>query len=85
MSGITSLAIAGAVWSLRIAHVDSISFLLDMPQLRRLRLEAVIVDDLDYSPILELPSLRSLWVMKARGMRPAFDDLVALTPWDAHD
>jgi hypothetical protein len=83
VSGVTSLAIAGAVWSLRIAHVDSISFLLEMPQLRRFRLEAVIVDDLDYSPILELPGLRSLWVMKASCMRPAFDDLVASTPRDA--
>ena len=85
MSGVTSLAIAGAIWSLRIAHVDSLSFLREMPQLRWLRLHAVIVDDLDYSPILELPSLQSLWVMKARGMRPAFDDLVASTPWDAPD
>jgi hypothetical protein len=59
--------------------------LLEMPQLRRLRLEAVIVEDLDYSPILKLPSMRSLWVMKTRGMRPAFDDLVASTPWDAYD
>ena len=85
MSGITSLAIAGAVWSLRIAHVDSIAFLRQMPQLRRLWLEAVIVDDLDYSPVLELPSLQNVWVMKARGMRPAFEDLVASTPWDARD
>jgi hypothetical protein len=85
MSGVTSLTIAGAVWSLRIAHVDSISFLRDMPQLRRLRLEAVIVDDLDYSPILELPDLQSLWVMKARGMHPAFDDLVASTHWVGRD
>ena len=82
MSGVTSLAIAGAEGSMRIAHVDSISFLREMPQLRRLRLYGVIVDDLDYSPILALPSLQSLWVNKARGMRPAFDDLVASTPWD---
>jgi len=85
MPGVTSLAIAGAVWSLRIAHVDSISFLRAMPQLRRLRLEAVIVDDLDYSPVLGLPSLQNLWLMKARGMHPAYEDLVASTPWDARD
>jgi hypothetical protein len=38
-SCVTSLVIAGAVWSLRIAHVDSIAFLREMPQLRRFRLE----------------------------------------------
>lgn len=32
MSGVTSLAIAAAVWSLPIAHVDSIAFLREMPQ-----------------------------------------------------
>jgi hypothetical protein len=85
MSGVTSLAIGGAVWSLRIAHFDSIALLRQMPQLRRLWLEAVIVDDLDYSPVLELPSLENVWVRRARGMRAAFEDLVASTPWDARD
>jgi hypothetical protein len=83
MSGVTSLEIAGDIWSLRIAHVDSISFLRTMPQLRNLRLDTLVVDDLDYTPILDLPNLQSLMVMKARGMRPRFEDLVASTPWDA--
>ena len=54
-----------------------------MPQLRNLRLDTLVVDDLDYTPILDLPNLQSLMVMKARGMRPRFEDLVASTPWDA--
>jgi hypothetical protein len=50
-----------------------------MPQLRRLRLDTLLVDD---APVLALPNLQSLMVTKAKGMRPTFDDLVASTPWD---
>jgi hypothetical protein len=83
MHGVTSLEVCGDIWSPRVAHVDSISFLRQMPQLRRLRLDTLVVDDLDYSPILELPNLQSLRVWKARGMRPKFDGLAASTAWDA--
>ena len=62
----------------RIAHVDSVAFLRQMPQLRSLLLHTIIVDDLDYSPILELQNLEAVAVMKARGMRPAWDNS---PPW----
>jgi len=83
MQTVTSLEVAGDIWSMRIAHVDSLSFLRQMPQLRRLRLDTLVADDLDYGPILALPNLQSLVVTKARGMRPKFEELVASTPWDA--
>jgi len=83
MRTVTSLEVAGDTWSMRIAHVDSLSFLRQMRQLRRLRLDTLVVDDLDYSPILELSNLQSLVVTRARGMRPKFEELVASTPWDA--
>lgn len=83
MQTVTNLEVAGDIWSMRIAHVDSLAFLRQMPQLRRLRLDTLVADDLDYSPILELPNLQSLVVTKARGMHPKFEELVASTPWDA--
>jgi hypothetical protein len=81
MKGVTSLDLGGAWMSLRNAHVDSLSFLRRMPQLRRLLLHTLIVDDLDYSPILDLPALDEVRVMRARGMRPSYDELKAATPW----
>jgi hypothetical protein len=83
MHGVTRLEVAGDVWGMRVAHVDSISFLRRMPHLCKLRLDTLVVDDLDYAPILGLPNLESLMVMKVTGMRPKFEELVASTPWDA--
>ena len=83
MSGVTDLELGGDWMSPRIAHVDTISFLRRMPQLRHLLLHTVIVDDLDYTPILDLPNLEGVRVMKARGMRPTREELVAATPWEA--
>lgn len=81
MGGVTSLDVGGAWMSLRIAHVDSIAFLRNMPQLRRLLLHTIIVDDLDYTPILAIPALRAVRVMAARGMRPTYEELRAALPW----
>jgi len=42
-----------------------------------------VVDDLDYSPLLDLPKLRSVRAMKVRGMRPEHDELRRRLPWKA--
>jgi hypothetical protein len=55
-----------------------------MPQLQRLLLHTMIVDDLDYSPVLALPALDEVWVMQAHGMRPSYEELTALTPWSVN-
>jgi hypothetical protein len=81
MTSLTRLELGGDWMSPRIAHVDSIAFLRSMPRLRRLLLHTMIVDDLDYAPILDLPALEWVRVMKARGMRPTIDELRASTPW----
>lgn len=84
MTAVTSLDIGGDWMSDRLAHVDSIRFLREMPQLQRLLLHTVIGDDLDYSPILELPALREVRVMKARGMQPPYEQLTASPAWSAN-
>ncbi|PZS30624.1 MAG: hypothetical protein DLM58_13495 [Pseudonocardiales bacterium] len=48
-------------------HVDSIAFLADLPELPELVIRTMIVDSLDYLPLLELPNLTTLRVKKARG------------------
>ena len=78
---ITALDVGGDWMSMRNAHIDSIAFLRQMPQLRSLLLHTIIVDDLDYSPVLGLPNLEAVGVMKARGMHPPYEDLTALTSW----
>ena len=40
----------------------------------------MIVDSLDYAPLLQLPHLENLRVMKARGMRPRWEELVESFP-----
>jgi hypothetical protein len=43
----------------------------------------LIVDDLDYAPVLSLPNLEAVRVMKARGMRPSLEELMAATPGES--
>jgi hypothetical protein len=81
MRSVVDLDIGGNWMTPRIAHVDSLAFLREMPQLRRLLLHTVIVDDLDYSPVLDLPNLEAVAVTKARGMHPPIEELMARTPW----
>ncbi len=84
MGGVTSLNLGGDWMSLRIAHVESISFLRKMPQLRRLLLHTMIVDDLDYTPVLALPALQAVRIMAARGMRPKYEELKAALSENGH-
>jgi hypothetical protein len=43
--------------------------------------DAIIVDDLDYTPLLALPRLKSVRVMNAHGMTPTHEQLKAALPW----
>jgi len=83
LKAITSLSLGGNWMSPRIAHVDSIGFLRQMTMIEVLRLHTIIVDDLDYSPLLDLSQLRSVRVMKARGMTPSLEHLQSVLPWSA--
>lgn len=76
MRGVVDLELGGDWMSSRRAHVDSLAFLREMTQLRRLVLHTMVVDDLDYSPLLDLTAVRRMRVMSARGMRPSKDQLV---------
>lgn len=82
LTSVTHLEVGGDWISPRRAHVDSIGFLRRMPQLKELVLHTIIVDDLDYTPLLDLPALRGVRVMKARGMRPTYDELKERLPWN---
>ena len=75
LSNVQDLEVGGDWMSSRNAHVDSIGFLERMPQLRRLVLHTMIVDDEDYTPLLSLPSLKEIRVMPTRGMDPTHDEL----------
>lgn len=77
---VTDLEVGGDWRTPRIARVDSIAFLADMPQLRDLALHSMIADSLDYTPLLQLPQLKNLRVMKARGMTPRWEELVESIP-----
>lgn len=46
-------------------------------------MHTVVVDDLDYSPLLELPKLRSVRAMKVRGMSPEQGELRRQLHWKA--
>ena len=81
MRSVVDLELGGSWMTPRNVHVHSLAFLRDMPQLRRLLLHTMIVDDLDYGPVLDLPNLESVSVMRTRGMRPPIEELMALTAW----
>jgi len=81
MTGVVDLDVGGDWMSPRNVHVDSIAFLDRMPQLRELLLHTITVDDRDYSPLMRLPNLEQVRVMKTRGMRPSIEELKAALPW----
>lgn len=78
---LTHLELGGDWMSPRIAHVDSIDFLRNLTRLEDVLLHTIIVDDLEYSPLLALPRLRSVRVMQARGMTPSHEYLRSVLPW----
>jgi hypothetical protein len=79
---LTGLDLGGNWMAPRNAHVGSIAVLRQLPQIQRLILHTIIVDDKDYSPLLTLPNLTSVRVMKTRGMKPPHEELKAALPWD---
>ncbi len=81
LTHLTGLELGGDWMAPRIAHVDSIGFLRQLTSLEELELHTIIVDDLDYSPLLDLPRLRSVWMREARGMTPSHEQLRAMLPW----
>jgi hypothetical protein len=81
MGAVRDLELGGNWMTPRNVHVESLAFLTRMPQVEHLLLHTLIVDDLDYSPLLSLPNLKEVRVMAARGMTPALEELKHRLPW----
>jgi hypothetical protein len=73
LTQLRALEVGGDWNSPRVVHVDSLAFLRKLSGLERLVLHTMIVDDLDYSPLLSLGNLTEVRVMPARGMCPSHD------------
>jgi hypothetical protein len=82
MRAVKDLELGGNWMTPRNVRLPSIAFLRRMPQLERLLLHTLIVDDLDYSPLLSLPHLKKVRVRATRGMTPTHDELIRQLPWD---
>ena len=80
LTSVTDLEFGGDWQSPRNAHVESIAFLAEMPQLRSLVMQTLIVDDRDYSPLLGLSQLETLVLRKARGIKPNWEALMKAIP-----
>lgn len=78
-----ALELGGAWMTPRNGHIGSIKFMRHLVNLEAVLLHTVIVDDLDYTPLLDLPRLRSVRVMKVRGMQPDHEELRRSLPWSA--
>lgn len=75
MTSLRNLHLGGDGNSLRVAHIDSLEFIHNLPQLEELMLQGLIVDSKDYSPLLSLKNLKLSWVMATPGMRPKTEEL----------
>jgi hypothetical protein len=83
MRSVTDLELGGNWMTPKNVRITSAAFLAEMPQLRRLLLHTLIVDDLDYRPLLSLLSLKQVRVMATKGMTPPIEELIERLPWDA--
>lgn len=81
LAALKQLELGGNWMAPRNGHVPDIHFLRNLANLQELLLHTVVVDDLDYSPLLDVPSLRSVRVMQVRGMQPGFQELQERLPW----
>lgn len=81
LTGLRQLELGGDWMSPRVAHIDSIAWLPSLSNLEHLLLHTLIVDDLDYARLLDLPKLRAVRVMAARGMHPSLEELKTRLPW----
>ena len=82
LSMLRALELGGKWMTPRNGHISSIGFLAELPGLESILLHTLVVDDKDYSPLLELPRLKSVRVMKTRGMRPPVEELRRRLPWN---
>ena len=83
MRSVMDLELGGNWMTPKNVRITSVAFLTRMPQLRRLLLHTLIVDDLDYHPLLSLPNLQMVRVMATRGMKPRIEELISRLPWEA--
>ena len=83
MRSVTNLELGGNWMTPRNVRITSVAFLAQRPQLQRLLLHTLIVDDLDYRPLMSLPNLQKVAVMTTRGMTPPIEELVDQLPWEA--
>lgn len=81
LTGLRELELGGAWMTPRNGHISTVAFLRELPNVETLLLHTLVVDDLDYEPLLHLPKLRSVRVMKVRGMRPSHEELQRRIPW----
>lgn len=79
---LTTLELGGKWVTPRNGHLPSIGFLRELRGLTHLLLHTLIVDDLDYAPLLDLPHLQKVRVMATRGMVPPLEELKSALPWD---
>jgi hypothetical protein len=82
LTALTRLELGGNWMAPRNGHLSSIAFLRELRGLNDLLLHTVIVDDKDYSPLMDLPLLQKVRVMAVRGMVPSIEELKAALPWD---
>jgi hypothetical protein len=82
LGSLTSLELGGNWMAPRNGHLPSIGFLRDLTELRELLLHTVVVDDKDYSPVLDLPKLEKVRIMAVRGMNPPIEELKGSLPWN---
>ena len=79
---LTSLELGGNWMTPKNGRLPSIAFLRELHGIRDLLLHTLVVDDRDYSPLMDLPQLQRVRVMKVQGMVPTFEELKATLPWD---
>ena len=72
------LSIEGDGLSPKYIHIDSLDFLHDMKQLRAFYLMTAIVASKDYTPILELENLESLWLSPRKEVKAIYNRLLEL-------
>lgn len=69
LSNLESLAIEGDGFSPKYIHIDSLSFLNELPLLRFLRLLTIRLNDKDYTPILNLKNLEHLTLLGSKEVK----------------
>jgi hypothetical protein len=77
------LELGGNWMASRRAHIDTIGWISELDELEHLLLHTMVVDDLDYTPLLQLPGLEAVRVMAVRRMHPPVEELQRLLPWSA--